>query len=46
MASPWIPTAFKVAIAVGIGVALYHFIPNSVSDAVTTTVTNLLGQLP
>ncbi len=46
MISDWFPTLFKVAIAVGIGAAVYHFLPSSVTTAVQTSVTNFLGQLP
>lgn len=46
MVSEWLPTAFKVAIAVGLGVALWHFLPNTMTTAITNTVNNQLTQLP
>lgn len=46
MVEDWLPTAFKIAAAVGVGLIIYHFLPNTVGNAVTTTVSNFLGQLP
>lgn len=46
MVDDWLPTAFKIAAAVGVGLLIYHFLPNTVYNAVQSTVTNYLGQLP
>lgn len=46
MVDDWLPVLFKVGIAVVLGVAVYHFLPNTVSNAVQNTVTNFLAKIP
>jgi hypothetical protein len=46
MVDDWMPVAFKVAIAVGLGVLVWKFVPNTVYGAVSNVISNYLGQLP
>lgn len=45
MVDDWLPVLFKVAIAVGLGAIVYAFLPNTISNTVSTTVNHFLGNI-